>query len=237
MIVTGIASVNAGSGQRRVVKAGGLELRRQGQPARGYPMQSQVMFSRSQWWRTGACPVGALQAGQTVLVHAAAGGLGSVAIPIAKHLGCIVYATTSGKNVDYVRELGADVVIDYQTMNYADIIRAQEPHGVDLVLQSLLDEAISRDAIGLCKDRGTVVYLNNEPPEVTEIEARQIKTKFLHHRPDGQSLGNLMNLYASGVLRLPPVEVFPLNKARDAHIKSESGRTVGKIVLHIQDLQ
>lgn len=179
---------------------------------------------------------GELKSGQTVLIHAAAGGLGSVAVSIAKYLGCKVYATASEKNINYVRELGADVVIDYRNANYAEVIRAQEPQGLDLVLQSLLDDDISREAIELCKDGGTVVYLNNEPPELAEIESRGIKTKFLHHRPDGESLGNLMGLFASGALRLPPVEILPLEKAKEAHIKSESGRTVGKVVLHVQNL-
>jgi len=69
-----------------------------------------------------------------------------------------------------------------------------------------------------------------------EIAANRIKTKFLHHRPDGESLGRLMKLYQQGKLTPSPVEVLPLDAAVEAHKRSESGRTHGKLVLKVQDL-
>ena len=80
------------------------------------------------------------------------------------------------------------------------------------------------------------MYLNNEPPDMPEIASRNVRTKFLHHRPDGQSLARLMQLYRAGSLALPPIEVMPLESAAAAHRKSESRTTRGKVVLQIQDI-
>lgn len=101
---------------------------------------------------------GQLQAGQSVLIHAGAGGLGSVAIPLAKYLGAKVYTTASSRNREYVVSLGADVVINYQQQDYAGVIREMEPAGLDLILQSLLDDQVSEDSISLVRDAGGCLY-------------------------------------------------------------------------------
>ncbi|MGI9292821.1 MAG: NADP-dependent oxidoreductase [Pseudomonadales bacterium] len=179
---------------------------------------------------------GNLQAGQTVLIQAGAGGLGSVAIPMAKHLGATVYTTAREVNFDYVRSLGADHVIDYSVSDYESVIREQEPEGLDIVLESLLGDGITEAAIRLAKTGGVVVYMNNEPPDMPEITARNIKTEFLHHRPDGQMLKELLSLYESGAIKIPRIHSMPLDNAQQAHVQSESGRTQGKLVLKIQEL-
>ena len=176
---------------------------------------------------------GELTPGQSALIQAGAGGVGSVAIPMAKHLGATVFTTCSAANADYVRERGADVVIDYTAQKYADVIREHVPGGVDLVLETLLGDGIAETAIRLAKDNGVVVYMNNEPPALDEISQRGIKTQFLHHRADGAMLAELANLYESGALPLPPIEVLPLADAADAHRRSESTRTRGKLVLAV----
>jgi len=178
---------------------------------------------------------GNVQPGQSVLIQAGAGGLGSVAIPIAKHLGAVVYSTCSADNAEYVRERGADHVIDYRAVDYVAELGRLEPDGLDLVLESLLSDATTEAAIRLVKPGGTVVYMNNEPPDIPEIAARGIRTQFLHHRPDGQQLAHLMSLYEAGALVLPQVRVLPLEQVREAHAGSEAGHTRGKVVLHIQD--
>jgi len=180
--------------------------------------------------------LGALGRGQSVLIQAGAGGVGSVAIPMAKHLGARVYTTARAANHDYVRGLGADVAIDYTAGDYAAVIRAQEPAGLDMVLESLESDTAVREAIRLVRPGGVVAYLNNEPPEMAEIAERGIKTAFLHHRADGAMLAELVELVAAGVVPAPPVEVMPLAEARAAHERSQRWRTVGKLVLHVQDL-
>ena len=168
-----------------------------------------------------------------MFIQAGAGGVGSVAIPMAKHLGAKVYTTTSAKNHDYVKSLGADVVIDYNAEDYEAVLRQQEPAGVDLVLEALLGNGTDEAAIRLAKDGGRVAYMNNEPPEMGEIEQRNITAEFLHHRPDGDMLRELVGLYQSGEITLPKIQVRPLEEAMDAHLGSESGHTQGKVVLRI----
>ncbi|PCI46075.1 MAG: NADPH:quinone reductase [Alphaproteobacteria bacterium] len=177
-----------------------------------------------------------LKSGQTVLVQAGAGGLGSVAISIAKHLGAYVYTTARAHNLDYVKSRGADFVIDYTTDNYVDVISDREPDGIDVVLESLTNEAAITAAIHLVKAGGAVPYMNNPPPDMAEIKAKNIKTEFLHNRPDGQILNEIMMLYAEKKLQIPQIETLALKDAAEAHRRSESGQTRGKIVLHIQDI-
>jgi len=179
---------------------------------------------------------GKLQPGQTVLIQAGAGGLGSVAIPIAKHLGATVYTTCSEKNSDYVKSRGADHVIDYNCSDYVAVINEMEPDGLDLVVESLLSDATTEAAIRLVKPGGAVAYMNNEPPEMPEIEQNNIRAEFLHHRPDGEQLAKLMAMYENGTLPAPRLQLMQLDQAVAAHQMSEGGHTQGKVVLHIQDL-
>jgi NADPH:quinone reductase-like Zn-dependent oxidoreductase len=179
---------------------------------------------------------GQLEAGQSVLIHAGAGGLGSVAIPLAKHLGAKVYTTASSRHREYVESLGADVVIDYRAQDYASVIREMEPKGLDLILQSLLDDQTSKDSIRLVRDGGAVAYMNNEPPVMTEIQQRSVRAEFLHHRPDGESLTKLLRLFSNGTLPIPRLQLMELEQAVDAHKLSEEGHTAGKLVLKIQNL-
>ena len=177
-----------------------------------------------------------VQTGQTVLIQAGAGGVGSVAIPMAKHLGATVYTTASQRNAEYVGRLGADHCIDYTAVDYESFVNEKESDGVDMVLEALLGEGIAEAAIRMTKSGGSVAYMNNEPPEMPDVSDRNIKAEFLHHRPDGEMLSMLAGLYDSGTLPPQRIEVMPLDDAQEAHKRSESGRTRGKLVLHIQDM-
>lgn len=175
-----------------------------------------------------------VQPGQTVLIQAGAGGMGSVAIPMAKHLGATVYSTCSTRNVEYVAGLGADHVIDYTGASYAAVLREREPQGLDVIIETLAGEEIVRNAILLAKPGGAVHYMNNEPPAMPEIADRGIRSEFMHHRADGKMLGELAALFDQGTLPLPPIQVLDLADAAEAHQRSESGRTRGKLVLAVQ---
>ena len=179
---------------------------------------------------------GELGPGKTVLIQAGAGGVGSVAIPMAKYLGATVYTTASAGNADYVRALGADAVIDYQTDSYEKALLAAEPKGVDLVLEALLGDGTDEAAIRITKSGGAVAYMNNEPPDMPDINARGIRAEFIHHRADGAMLAELTDLYERGVLPLPLTETLPLSAAVEAHLRSESRRTRGKLVLCVSEL-
>ena len=177
-----------------------------------------------------------VQAGQSVFVQAGAGGVGSVAIALARHLGAKVYTTTRAVNFDYVKSLGADHAIDYTTQNYVHALKELEPDGVDAVLELLSDYHHLQNAVRLCKTGGAVVYMNNEPPEMPDIARRSIHAEWIHHRADGRMLGSLMELFASGQVKGPEIKILPLEKAVEAHLLSEAGRTRGKIILQVSDL-
>ena len=155
---------------------------------------------------------------------------------MAKRLGATVYATASAVNTDYVRSLGADVVIDYQKDSYERAILEAEPDGVDLVLEALLGDGTDEAAIRITKSGGAVAYMNNEPPDMPDINARGIRAEFIHHRADGAMLSELGALYEQGLLPLPQTETLPLSAAVEAHRRSESSRTRGKLVLSIATL-
>ena len=179
---------------------------------------------------------GRLSAGKTVLIQAGAGGVGSVAIPMAKYLGATVYTTASAANADYVRALGADVVIDYQKESYESAILSAEPEGVDMVLEALLGDGTDEAAIRITKSGGAVAYMNNEPPDMPDVSDRGIRAEFIHHRADGAMLSELGALYEQGILPLPQIETLPMTAAVEAHLRSESRRTRGKLVLSIANL-
>jgi len=179
---------------------------------------------------------GRLSAGKTVLIQAGAGGVGSVAIPMAKYLGATVYTTASAANADYVRALGADVVIDYQKESYESAILSAEPEGVDMVLEALLGDGTDEAAIRITKSGGAVAYMNNEPPDMRDISDRGIRAEFIHHRADGAMLSELGALYEQDILPLPQIETLPMTAAVEAHLRSESRRTRGKLVLSIANL-
>ena len=101
------------------------------------------------------------------------------------------------------------------------------------MLEALLGNGTAEAAIRLAKDGGRVAYMNNEPPEMKEIEQRDITAEFLHHRPDGNMLRELVGLYQFGKITLPKIQVRPLEQAMDAHLESERGHTKGKVVLRV----
>jgi NADPH:quinone reductase-like Zn-dependent oxidoreductase len=173
---------------------------------------------------------GRLRAGETVLITAAAGGVGSAAVQIAVALGARVLGVASPDNHDYLRSLGASEVFDYHAADWAQQVRAAVPGGVDLLFDGAGGQ--TRDqAIGAVRDGGRVIsiILQGLP---ARLERGITGESFAAHggRPRLEALSRLVE---AGQLR-PQVEaVLPLDQAREALARVASRHTRGKIVLEI----
>ncbi|MFI6444354.1 NADP-dependent oxidoreductase [Kitasatospora sp. NPDC050543] len=191
--------------------------------------------------QAGALPLAALTAwqvlvdtadvrpGQRVLIHAAAGGVGHLAVQIAKARGAYVIGTAGEAKHELLRSLGADELIDYRTRDFAETLR-----GVDVVLDSLGGPSWAR-SLRTLRPGGTLVSII--PPDDTfpaeEAEAAGVRAVFMLVEPDRAGLREIASLVEAGRLRVVADHVFPLEEAARAHILGETGRTTGKIVLSV----
>ena len=166
-----------------------------------------------------------LKQGQRILIHAASGGVGTFAVQLAKLAGAEVIATTSTPNVDLVRSLGADQVIDYRLVDFASVVR-----DVDVVLDAL-GGAGQAKSMSTLRQNGLIVTL--QPPGVDAALAQQmqVRTALVAVCANGTRTAELAALLDKGTLKPVIDQQFPLADAAQAHVRSESGRTRGKIVL------
>ncbi|MEU6624218.1 NADP-dependent oxidoreductase [Streptomyces litmocidini] len=191
--------------------------------------------------RAGALPLAALTAyqaivdtagvgpGQRVLIHAAAGGVGHLAVQIAKARGAYVIGTASAPKHAFVRSLGADEVIDYRTTDFAEAVQ-----DVDMVLDPMSGDTRTR-SLDVLRPGGTLVSLlpPTDPDESARAAAKGVRVETLLVEADHAGMNAIAALVASGALR-PHVEaVFPLAEAAEAHTLGETGRTTGKLVLTV----
>ena len=171
-----------------------------------------------------------LRPGQRVLVHAAAGGVGHLAVQIAKSLGAYVIGTASAAKHDFVRSLGADEVIDYRTEDFAQVL-AEQP--VDVVFDAIAGEYSGR-SLKVLKDGGVLVsILPVDEAATAEARRRGIPTGFTLVEPDRLALTAIADLVERGELRVEIDSVFPLGQAAAAHRHGETNRASGKIVLRV----
>lgn len=170
--------------------------------------------------------VGQIEAGQRVLIHAGAGGVGHLAMQIAKAKGAIVIATASEANQKLLTELGADQAVDYTKGPLREQIEA-----VDLVLDTM-GGAVQQDSWALLKKGGMLVSITEAPSE--EIAKQHgVKGAFVFIEPSSRILGELNSLVEANKL-IPLIEHrFSLEQIVDAHKQSQSGRTRGKIVIEV----
>ena len=169
-----------------------------------------------------------LQENQKVLIHAASGGVGSIAVQLAKAKGAYVIGTASARNADFVRELGVDEFIDYQSTPFETLV-----HDVDVVLDTIGGDTQVRSFGVLHKDGFLVSIV--EPPSEELATQHGVRMAMLAVQPNADQLREVTELIDSGTLK-PFVEtVLPLSEARRAHELSQSGRTRGKIVLQVVD--
>ncbi|MBI5039698.1 MAG: zinc-dependent alcohol dehydrogenase family protein [Gammaproteobacteria bacterium] len=187
-----------------------------------------------------------LQAGQTVLIHAGAGGVGHVAIQLAKHAGARVCTTASGVDkAAFVRGLGADQVIDHRQTDFAAAVNAwTDGRGVDVVLDCVGGETFRR-SLDATAHYGSVVTLLEPGTDVSWKEARTrnlrigfelMLTPMVRDLPQarahqGEILDRCAGMIDAGQLQLHVSEVLPLAQATEAHARVEQGRVQGKLVL------
>jgi NADPH:quinone reductase-like Zn-dependent oxidoreductase len=167
---------------------------------------------------------GGLRAGQRALVHAAAGGVGSAGVQLAKAKGAWVAGTASARNLGFVRELGADQPIDYTAGPFEDAVK-----DVDVVFDTIGGDT-QRRSLGVLKPGGILVSIV-EPPSAEEAAARGVRAEFFGVSPDGRRLAEVARLVDGGKLKAHVETVLPLKEVRKAHELSQTGRTRGKIVL------
>jgi NADPH:quinone reductase len=172
---------------------------------------------------------GRLQAGETVLITAAAGGVGSAAVQIAAAAGARPVGVASPGNHDYLRGLGASEVFDYHAADWVQQVRAAVPGGVDLLFDCAGGQ--TRDqALGAVRDGGRAIFivLAGSPAQLE----RGITGESFGAHITRQRLEALGRLAAAGLLRPQVDAVFPLDQVREALARVAGGHTRGKIVLH-----
>lgn len=167
-----------------------------------------------------------LQSGQSILIHGGAGGIGTMAIQIAKHLGARVVTTATGQGIEYVKKLGADEVIDYMTQAF------DEAEGTyDAVFDTVGGETYERSFKTL-KKGGIIVSMTMQPD--TELMERYGVTAYAQQtRVSTEDLTALAKLVDEGVVTPHVDEVFPLEQVSGAFAARESGKVKGKVVLQV----
>lgn len=180
-----------------------------------------------------------LRVGESVLVHGAAGGVGHVAVQVAKATGAFVLATASGHDADFVRSLGADVVIDYRTEDYVAIVnRETDGAGVDVVLDTIGGDTLERSPLVLAQ-LGRIVSIVDisRPQNLIEAWGRNASYHFVFTRQNRGKLDELATLVARGQLKPHVGAIFPLAGIPDAHAQLERPRNGvrGKIGIAVVD--
>jgi NADPH:quinone reductase-like Zn-dependent oxidoreductase len=192
-----------------------------------------------------------LKRGQKVLIHAGSGGVGTFAIQLAKHLGATVATTTSTANIDLVKSLGADVVIDYRKEDFEKVLR-----DYDVILNSLGKGTLEKSLLVL-KPGGKLISISGPPDpdfakdmalswglrQVMRILSYQIRKKAKHHRigysfllmsANGDQLREITSLVESGTIRPVVDRVFPFESTKEALAYVDTGRAKGKVVVKVR---
>ena len=192
-----------------------------------------------------------LQKGQKVLIHAGSGGVGTIAIQLAKHLGAHVATTTSTANVALVKSLGADVVVDYKNDDFEKVLQ-----GYDVVLNSLGKDTLEK-SLGVMKPGGKLISISGPPdPEFArqngsgwllrqvmrllssgirrKSKRRSISYSFLFMTANGGQLGRITSLIEAGDIRPVMDRVFPFERTNEALDYVETGRAKGKVVVAVK---
>ncbi len=181
-------------------------------------------------WR-GLFDQAGLQAGPRVLVQGAAGGVGSFAVQLAHGKGAYVIGTASARNQHYVRDLGADEVIDYQATPFETVV-----HDVDIVLDTV-GGPVGERSLQVLRPGGLLVTVAGQPPAEQAAAAgrRAVPAGRADPAQSGARLQQIGELIESGQLKVAVATVLPLAEVARGHILSQTGHGQGRIVLHVAD--
>jgi NADPH:quinone reductase-like Zn-dependent oxidoreductase len=168
----------------------------------------------------------ALKKGQTILIHGAAGGVGSFAVQLAKWKGAHVIGTASRRNQAFLQELGVDEPIDYEKARFEDVV-----HDVDVVLDTLGGDTQNRSWKVLKK--GGILVSIVAPPSADEAAKHGVRSAFFSAHPSSSQLSEIAKLVDAGRLKSVVETVLPLSDARRAHELNETGHARGKTVLKV----
>ncbi len=167
-----------------------------------------------------------LSAGQSILIHGAAGGVGSMAVQLACWAGAHVIGTASARNRDFLRKLGANEIIDYTSTRFEDVL-----HDIDIVLDTIGGDTMER-SWSVLKKGGLLVSIFS-PPSQEQAEVHGVRAIFFIVQPDRAGPIQLVNLIDKGQLRSVIETVLPLSEAPQAFERALSGHTRGKIILQV----
>ena len=170
---------------------------------------------------------GRLEAGQRVLIHGGAGGVGAFAVQLAKIRGAHVIATATGSRVEAAGELGADQVVDHRANSFTEI----EP--VDLVFDTVGGSRLAGSPAVVVPGGRIVSVADKPPPGLGEDE--DVESIFFIVEPNGDQLAELARLADAGELRVLVDSTFPLDRAQEAFHRLQSGDAIGKVVLTVHD--
>ncbi len=170
---------------------------------------------------------GTLKAGQKVLIHAGSGGVGTFAIQIAKHVGAHIATTCSGRNAELVKRLGADVVIDYHTQAFDELLS-----DYDLVFDMLGGDTLTR-SFQVLKKGGMMVSIKGQ--DTNNLAAKYgVRFDWFLMEPQGEMLSALGSLIDSGAVRPVIGKTFPMEQTGAAYEELANGDSVGKIVVLVR---
>jgi NADPH:quinone reductase-like Zn-dependent oxidoreductase len=167
--------------------------------------------------------------GSTVLIHAAAGGVGHFAVQMAKHLGAIVAATASAANHRFVIDLGATQHINYEKDRFEQVL-----HNIDFVIDAVGNDYIDR-SLEVLKPGGTIISIPSGASEdvVEKAAARGMNGYNFRTSSSGEDMTEIAGMLEKGELKSVISRIYSLSEVRDAHLQIESGKTRGKIVIRM----
>lgn len=168
-----------------------------------------------------------IKPGYNVLIHAAAGGVGHFAVQMSKHMGAYVTGTASGENKDFVLDLGASELIDYEKQKFEEVAK-----DIDFVLDTRGGEYIDR-SLKVLKPGGKIISIPSGASESVKekAEAMGMSGEQFSVRPNGEEMNEISDMLREGIIKSHVSRIFNFDDIKSAHKQIETGKTRGKIVV------